>query len=119
MTQQRKITDEADARRCLAAARGASQSVGRWAQANGVDGRSLNAWRMNLARRGVWRGRSRPRSAAAQMVRRAAIVELVPAPVRVPTRDRYLLHVGEHRLELDRDFDPATLRRLIEVLRAC
>lgn len=50
MNERRKITDEADARRGLAAARRAGEHVGSWAQANGVDGRSLNAWRMALSR---------------------------------------------------------------------
>ena len=43
MKQQRKITDELDAQRCLVAARRAGGDVGAWARANGVDGRSLNA----------------------------------------------------------------------------
>ena len=55
MKQKRKITDELDAQRCLVAARRAGGDVGAWARANGVDGRSLNTWRMNLARRGSTR----------------------------------------------------------------
>jgi hypothetical protein len=39
--KQRKITDEREARRCLAAARAAGGTVGLWARANGIDGRSL------------------------------------------------------------------------------
>ena len=121
MNERRKITDAADARRCLAAARRAGERVGSWAQANGVDGRSLNAWRMNLARGG---GRPRraqvaPPSSAALAVRpRAAVVELVPAtPLAAPPR--YVVLVGDVRVEVGDDFDVATLRRLVEALRAC
>ena len=58
MASARKIADETEARRCLRAARLAGLSAGEWARARGIDGRSLNAWRMNLAghecEAGVW-----------------------------------------------------------------
>lgn len=130
MTQRRKITDERDARRCLAAARTAGQTAGRWAQAHGVDGRSLNAWRMNLTRGGERRPaptrRATPALAAAPRATtalatppRPALVELLPALAPPAARARYLVHVGAHRLELGDDFNPQTLRRLVEALRAC
>ena len=122
MNERRKIMDAADARRCLAAARRAGERVGSWAQANGVDGRSLNAWRMNLARGG---GRPRrraqaapPSSAALAVQPRAALVELVPAtPLAAPSR--YVVLVGSVRVEVGDDFDVATLRRLVGALRTC
>lgn len=49
---------------------------------------------------------------------RAALVELVPAP-RVGVIARYVVHVGELRVEVGDDFAPETLRRIVEVLRAC
>ena len=119
MSQQRKITDELDARRCLAAARRAGGDVGAWAMANGVDGRSLNAWRMNLARRGSTRARSAARSPTAEVANsRATLVELIPAP-RPSTGGRYAVHVGIARVEVGDDFDQDTLRRIVEALRAC
>jgi len=47
---RRKIVDEREARRCLKAAKAAGLSVGAWARAHGIDGRSLNAWRINMTR---------------------------------------------------------------------
>jgi len=49
----RKIEDEREAVRCLRAAEREGVSGGEWARAHGVDGRSLHAWQMNLARRGT------------------------------------------------------------------
>lgn len=122
MTERRKITDEADARRCLAAARRAGERVGRWAQANGVDGRSLNAWRMNLARDRGGPRRSRqaapPSSAALAARPRAALVELIPA-ARPDAAARYVVLVGDVRIEVTDGFDVTTLRRLVGALRAC
>lgn len=123
MREQRKITDEQEARRCLAAARRTGQSAGAWARANGIDGRSLNAWRVNLARRGASGKRTPPRvssrSPTAMVVRpRAALVELVPAS-RPGVSPRYVVHVGELLVEIGDEFAPETLRRIVEALRAC
>ena len=81
----RRIFNEQDARRCLAAAKSAPGGLAGWARAHGVDGRSLNLWRVNLGRRGVVRVRSvAPR-----------LVELVPVPARpAVAREPYLLRVG-------------------------
>jgi len=122
MTERRKITDADDARRCLAAARRAGERVGSWAQANGVDGRSLNAWRMNLApgRGGPRRSKTAmvPSSAARAARPRAALVELIPAP-RPAAAARYVVLVGDIRIEVGDGFDVTTLRRLVGALRAC
>jgi hypothetical protein len=123
MRQQRKIMDEHEARRCLAAARRTGEGVGAWARANGIDGRSLNAWRVNLARRGASRNATRPRATArsptAMVARpRAALVELVPAS-RPGVTARYVVHVGELRVEVGDDFEAEALRRIVEVLGVC
>ena len=121
MTERRKITDADDARRCLAAARRAGKRVGAWAQANGVDGRSLNAWRMNLARRGGGprrRAQAQPARAALAPRPRPALVELIPAPRPAPPA-RYVVLVGDVRIEVGDGFDVTTLRRLVGALRAC
>ncbi len=48
----RKVFNEFDAQRCLAAVRRSGAPLGAWARDHGIDGRSLNLWRTNLARRG-------------------------------------------------------------------
>jgi hypothetical protein len=99
---RRKIRDEADARKCMAAIERAGVDGAEWAQAHGIDGRSLNAWKVNLGRRGS---------------RRAQLVELVPA--RVPPRGRYALEVSGVRFEFDDRFAPETLQRVVRALRSC
>jgi len=127
MNERRKITDEREARRCLAAARKAGERAGAWARAHGIDGRSLNAWRINLARRGAGstptRTATRPPTTLVVRARsRPAVVELVPASR--PTESagsaaRYVVHVGEIRVEVGDDCATETLRRILEALRAC
>jgi hypothetical protein len=106
---RRKIRDEADARRSLAAVARAGVGIGEWARANGIDGRSLRAWRMNLDRGDITRRRPR--------VRPAALVELVPAGTG--TTAKYVLRRGDVMFEFGDDAREETLRRLVAVLRAC
>jgi hypothetical protein len=49
MAAGRKTDDEREARACLKAAK--EENLGRWARAHGIDGRSPNAWRINLEAR--------------------------------------------------------------------
>ena len=106
MSAGRKITDARDARACLKAAKSAGMARGEWARANGIDGRSLHAWELNLSRRGEVAEAS-PR-----------LVELVPAPAS-QSSTRYLVRVGELAIEVGDDFDEVTLVRLVRVLGAC
>ena len=46
------------------------------------------------------------------------LVELVPTS-RPAAAAQYAVTLGEVRVELGDDFDPRTLRRILEVLRAC
>lgn len=106
---RRKIEDERDARACLEAAKAAGLSAGAWARRHGVDGRSLNAWRINLSR------------GAAKPTRRSStprLVELVPA---LPARDeaRYVVRVAGAEIEVTDAFHEETLVRLVRALRAC
>lgn len=103
----RKIQDHTQAQRCLDAARRAGLTPGEWAREHGFDGRSLNAWRINLAR-------SKPRHRADSGPR---LIELVPSD-RSPG-PHYVVRVGDLTLEVPRDFDEPTLLRLIRALRAC
>lgn len=103
----RKIRDTADARSCLAAVARSGLDRRSWGQAHGVDGRSLQAWVLNLGRRAS----DPPTSTALRLV------ELVPAGRTVATG--YRVHVGSVVLEVDAGFDEASLRRLLAVLSSC
>jgi len=99
----RKVRDAADARGCLRSAEAAGQQRAAWARDNGVDPRSLNAWRINLARE--------PRCAPG-----VRLVELVTQ--EVPTA-RYVIRCGDLAIEVDDRFHSETLRRLLGVVSAC
>ena len=109
---KRKIRDEADARACVAAAKTSGLDLTVWARSEGVDGRSLHAWSMNL---GLVARRRRKKSAQSSPVQ---LVELVRAPVTAPAR-RYLVRVGDRAIEIDDGFEESTLRRLLSVLSSC
>lgn len=106
---RRKIEDAQDARACLRSAKAAGVSVGEWARENGIDGRSLNAWRINL---------SRPGASQATTVSKLRLVELVPAPTARGDA-RYVVHVDGVRIEVADDFREETLVRLVRAMRAC
>lgn len=106
MSTLRKIVDEKDARTCLVAVARSGATLRAWAQRHGVDGRSLHAWQVNLS------GRSGSKAEPARLV------ELVPVTSAVATR-RYVVRVGDASIEIGDDFDAATLRRILEVLRSC
>ena len=103
----RKIRDAADAQACLSAAASSGQSRVAWARSQQIDGRSLNAWGMNLSRRG--------RSVRRQRVR---LIELVAAPP-APEPASYVIRAGELAVEVDDRFDSSTLRRLLDVIAGC
>jgi hypothetical protein len=98
----RKVVDERDARASLAALARSGETLRDWARRNGVDGRSLRAWQINLSR-----GAGRPR-----------LVELVPRTAETPTRG-YVVRVGRGSVEIGDDFDSFTLARIVEVLQSC
>lgn len=120
MAKLRKIENERDARACLAAVRAAGGHIGTWARANGVDGRSLNAWRENLSRASTGRGGDRsgrtPRAELSPISPR--LVELV-ATLTAPSAARYALRVGTATIEFGDDFREETLRRVVAMLRSC
>ena len=98
----RRIKDSVEARSCLASVAASGMDRADWARAQGIDGRSLHAWHLNLTRRPAPRGR---------------FIELVPDARKEPAR--YLLHFDQLTVELDDGFDDATLARLVGVLAAC
>ena len=105
----RKIEDERDARACLKAAKAARLSVGEWAREHGIDGRSLNAWRINLSRSGA-----RPTKVSST----PRLIELVPASSSC-VEARYIVRIAEAELEVTDGFHEETLVRLVRALRSC
>ena len=104
----RKIEDEREARAFLKAAKSAGVPLKTWARTRGIDGRSLNAWRINL-------GRAR---SGARIPAPPRLVELVPAP-KARSGGRYVVRVADATLELDDDFRDETLVRIVRALRSC
>jgi transposase-like protein len=103
---KRKIRDERDARRCLAAVKESGLSRADWARQHGVDGRSLYAWARNLGRKDT-KGSQKHRG----------LVELIPGAE--PAGSRYVIRCGQLALEVDEHFDEATVARLLKVIAAC
>lgn len=106
---RRKIDNQREARHCLRAAERAGLTAGEWAREHGIDGRSLNAWRMNLARRTPVKQRTdlEPR-----------LFELVPVPG--PGKNaRYLVRIRDITIEVGADFHEESLVRLVRALHAC
>ena len=102
----RKIDDERQARAFLKAAKSAGVPLKTWARAHGIDGRSLNAWRINL-------GRARTRTSP-----KPRLVELVPS--RDGERPAsYIVRIADVTVELGDDFREEALVRIVRALRAC
>mgnify|MGYP003376537658 CR=1 FL=1 len=100
--ERRKIRDSAEARRCLAAAASSGLPRAAWAHAQGLDARSLNAWRMVLDR--AAKGPS------------VGFVELVPRPAPTAT---YRIRCGAFEVEVTGDFDEGRLGRLLRLVASC
>ncbi|HHH30269.1 MAG TPA: hypothetical protein ENK57_18270 [Polyangiaceae bacterium] len=105
----RRILDEVEARRCLEAARASGLQRAEWARQNGVDARSLNAWRLNLDR-----ARRTPRAERLQELR---LVELVPTAPKSSTGCR--IRRGDFVVEVDLHFDDEVLARVLAVVARC
>jgi hypothetical protein len=107
----RRIPDAYEARACIKAAKASGRTMAEWARAHGVDGRSLNAWRLNLERS----------ERAGSEVRLVELVAVPPVPAcrRPDPTTRYAVQVGEFAVEVDAGFDDDVLRRLIAVVASC
>lgn len=102
----RKVRDEADAKVLLDAMEASRLSVADFAARYDVDGRSLQCWKHNFARRA--------RSEQTETVR---FVELVTTKQTVAAT--YRMHVADVTLELSADFDDEVVLRLLDLARAC
>ena len=94
-------------------------SIGQWARARGIDGRSLRAWVMTLERRAP-PDRVQRRRQAKLKGPRPALVELVAAPSRSTVGTaRYVVEVSGGRVEFGDDASMVMVRQVLEALRAC
>jgi hypothetical protein len=84
-----------------------------WAREHGIDARSLNAWRLNLARPGA------VDEARRDHVGELRLVELVAAEPVAPATARYVVRAGQLAVEVDGQFEDDALRRLIRVVASC
>ena len=101
----RKIRDEEEARESLAALAVGGVTLAEWSRRNGIDGRSLQAWKMNLERG--------ERQTPPKTVR---LLELVPAG---RSDAEYRVRCGPFVVELDERFDEQVLARLLAVVADC
>lgn len=111
---RRKIRDEHDAQSSLTAQLSSGLPLAAWCRQAGIDGRSLNMWRLQLARR--------------QVPPRLSLVEWLPAPPTANAiRDRaaaaevpcYRIVRGDFTIEVPANFDGDTLCRLLRVVAVC
>lgn len=101
----RKVRNAADAARCLAAAESSGMERATWAHANGVSARSLNAWRLILAKR------------ARRQATGLRLVELVAEPE--PATPPIVVRCGPFSIEVPGDFDDRTLGRVLTAVASC
>ena len=114
---RRTIRDADDARACLDALVRSGRPQAEWTRDNGVDGRSLRAWRRLLKREDETK-------AAKPVARPLRLVELVAAtePPQPAPKERaapYVIRCGELSVEVDEHFDETVLRRLLAVVTSC
>lgn len=101
----RKVRDADEARACLAAVAASHLTLAQWARSRGLDGRSLNLWKVNL---------TRPGPAVPPDLRLVELVAAEPAP-----HARYAVRVGDFAVEVGDTFDDGVLRRLLRVVASC
>lgn len=109
----RKIRDESDAHHCLRSLEESGLTLVEWARTQSVDGRSLQAWRHNLERRGR---PVDPVAAPAQLVEWVADSPRRESPRCDRSGARYIVRVPGVEVEVGDDFRAETLARLLDVL---
>lgn len=110
----RKVRDEVEARRFLDAAAHSGLERAAWARQHGINARSLNAWRLVLARK---EGQLRAGAAGRGTV---DFLELVPTTSSARAPRLLELHIGDIRVDVPTDFDDDHLHRVLQVvLAAC
>ena len=84
-------------------------------QGRGIDGRSLQAWKMTFEREGS----AAPKRQRRSRTKPKALVELVPKAIIGTRTAKYVIEREGVRLEFGDDFADDTLRRALMVLRSC
>jgi hypothetical protein len=103
----RKIIDEAEARALLAELEASRLHQGTFARRRGIDGRSLNAWRVNLSAR-----RARRSPTALRVVELVANAPAAPSP-------SVTVRCGPFTVDVRADVDDALLGRVLAAVAAC
>lgn len=121
---KRRVKDAQEARRLLAKAARFDGDLATFYRDEGVDGRSLNAWRKKFERGTKPASAPRVRRSSPRRGKSAArvgLVELVPTTEAAASanRARYTVRVGGAEVEVGDDFEADTLRRLLETLGVC
>lgn len=106
MPRRRKVRDERDAHTLLREQASSGLSVPEFCERAGVDGRSLNCWRVNLERSGAVNTVSSPPP--------MRFLEVVSAETPI-ARPVYRVSIGELVIEVGDDFQEDTLGRLLSV----
>lgn len=124
-TSRRKITSAEEAERLLEELQDSGEDPPTFCQKRGLDGRSLNCWRLNLERRAETGKR---RAMGGEALR---IVEVGWPPAEPRAADasreataghgegRYRVTLGDVVIEVGDGFREETLYRLLSVVRAC
>ena len=102
----RKVTDAQEARSLLDEQQRSGLEPAPFARSRGIDGRSLNAWRINLAR-----------GASAKVAESLQLVELVAN--QPEARASMTVRCGPFSVDVPPRFDQDDLARLLDVLAAC
>lgn len=105
----RKIGDAAEARQCLDQAAASGMTRAACARSRGIDGRSLNAWRMNMAR---------GRRGHGDELRLVELIERVP-PREEPSRFRIRVSCGPFVVEVTAPVDEEALAQVLSVVATC
>lgn len=108
----RKVRDESEARRLLEAVTRSGLERAVWARQHGINARSLNAWRLVLAKKD---GQVRPRRESPSSLE---FLELVPTPPAERRTVTLGVHVGGVFIDVPADFDDEHLHRLLQVVLA-
>lgn len=106
MMERRKVQDREEALDLLDELRTTRQSLSTFCHERGLDGRSLQCWKTNLARAGSDEAR-----------RELRLVELALPEAAPPSR--YRVHLGGAMIEVEDGFQEGTLARLLAVVRSC
>ena len=112
-TTRRKVRDQAEAHEFLGRLADSNMELPEFCARHGIDGRSLNCWRLNLERQqdvGV-----PPPTRAPEGLR---LVEVLPATAPQPPAT-YRVHVLDVVVEVDDSFHEDTLARLIRAVARC